>query len=185
MKSLAKRPLRTKNFAQTCAQKKSKLLCTVLNAQNFRQKSLKILLIFSPNFAKFDKFSLDFAQILPDFCRIFLIRPPRNVREMYADFTVTPEGPRSLHFRGKRPIPRLPELASSCARPSSAAGSAAVRKVGPPAPAVQEVGPPAPAARKLRRDPPAPDPLDPVAADPEEPKLTLRALTSLRNTRTT
>ena len=25
------------------------LLCTVLNAQNFRQKSLKILLIFSPN----------------------------------------------------------------------------------------------------------------------------------------
>ena len=32
------------------------LLCTVLNAQNFRQKSLKILLIFSPNFANFDKF---------------------------------------------------------------------------------------------------------------------------------
>ena len=29
------------------------LLCTVLNAQNFRQKSLKILRIFSPNFAKF------------------------------------------------------------------------------------------------------------------------------------
>ena len=28
------------------------LLCTVLNAQNFRQKSLKFLLIFSPNFAK-------------------------------------------------------------------------------------------------------------------------------------
>ena len=33
------------------------LLCTVLNAQNFRQKSLKILLFFSPNFANFDKFS--------------------------------------------------------------------------------------------------------------------------------
>jgi len=40
------------------------LLCTVLNAQNFRQKSLKCLPCFSPNFAKFDKFSLDFAQIL-------------------------------------------------------------------------------------------------------------------------
>ena len=39
------------------------LLCTVLNAQNFRQKSLKILLIFSPNFGEFDKFSLVFAQI--------------------------------------------------------------------------------------------------------------------------
>ena len=33
----------------------------------------------------------------------------------------SPEGPRSLHFRGKRPIPRLPTLASSCARPLSAA----------------------------------------------------------------
>ena len=43
------------------------LLCTVLNAQNFRQKSLKFLLIFSPNFGEFDKVSLVFAQILPDF----------------------------------------------------------------------------------------------------------------------
>ena len=39
---------------------------------------------------------------------------------MYADPTVTPEGSRSLHFRGMRPIPRLPELASSCARPAAA-----------------------------------------------------------------
>ena len=61
------------NFASKYALESSRrdlhnaLLCTVLNAQNFRQKSLKILLFFSPNFAKFDKFSLDFAQILPDF----------------------------------------------------------------------------------------------------------------------
>ena len=74
------------NFARKYALESSRrdlhnaLLCTVLNAQNFRQKSLKFLLIFSPNFAKFDKFSLDFAQILPDFCRIFLIRPRRNVQ---------------------------------------------------------------------------------------------------------
>ena len=40
---------------------------------------------------------------------------------MYADPTVTPEGPRSLHFRGMRPIPRLRELASSCVRPQTAA----------------------------------------------------------------
>ena len=57
------------NFASIYALESSRrdlhnaLLCTVLNAQNFLQKSLKILLIFSPNFAKFDKFSLDFAQI--------------------------------------------------------------------------------------------------------------------------
>ena len=41
--------------------------------------------------------------------------------EMYADPTVTPEGPRSLHFRGNCPIPRLPELASRCARLQAAA----------------------------------------------------------------
>ena len=39
---------------------------------------------------------------------------------MYADpggsRGVTPQGPRSLHFRGMRPIPRLPKLASSSAR---------------------------------------------------------------------
>ena len=34
---------------------------------------------------------------------------------MYADPTITPEGPRSLHFRGKRPIPRLPKLAHPAA----------------------------------------------------------------------
>ena len=39
---------------------------------------------------------------------------------MYGYPGVTPPGPRSLHFRGKRPIPRLPELASSCARPAAA-----------------------------------------------------------------
>ena len=30
--------------------------------------------------------------------------------------TGSPQGPRSLHFRGKRPIPRLPELAHAAAR---------------------------------------------------------------------
>ena len=44
--------------------------------------------------------------------------------ETYADPTgyreVTPQGPRSLHFRGKRPILRLPKLASICARPAAA-----------------------------------------------------------------
>ena len=40
---------------------------------------------------------------------------------MYVDPTVTPEGPRSLHFRGNCPIPRLQKLASSCARPQAAA----------------------------------------------------------------
>ena len=50
------------NFASKYALESSRrdlhnaLLCTVLNAQNFRQKSLKILLIFPPNFVKFDKF---------------------------------------------------------------------------------------------------------------------------------
>ena len=58
------------NFASKYALESSRrdlhnaLLCTVLNAQNFRQKSLKNLLFFSPNL--FNKFSLDFAQILPD-----------------------------------------------------------------------------------------------------------------------
>ena len=45
---------------------------------------------------------------------------------MYAKCTVTPAGPRGLHFRGRRPIPRLPDLASSCARPL---GAAALRDV--------------------------------------------------------
>ena len=40
--------------------------------------------------------------------------------EMYVDPTVTPMGPRSLHFRGNCPIPRLQKLASSCARPAAA-----------------------------------------------------------------
>ena len=39
-----------------------------------------------------------------------------------------PQGPRSLHFRGKRPIPRLPELASSCARPAAALRDHAVSR---------------------------------------------------------
>ena len=39
---------------------------------------------------------------------------------MYGCPTVTRRGPRSLHFRGRRPIPRLPELASSSARPAAA-----------------------------------------------------------------
>ena len=32
----------------------------------------------------------------------------------------TPQSPRSLHFRGRHPIPQLPKLASSCARPAAA-----------------------------------------------------------------
>ena len=48
-------------------------------------------------------------------------RPRWNVRETYAKCTVTRRGPRNLHFRGNCPIPRLPELASSCARPQAAA----------------------------------------------------------------
>ena len=40
------------------------LLCTVLNAQHFVQKSLNFLPIFSQNLAKFDKISLDLRQIL-------------------------------------------------------------------------------------------------------------------------
>ena len=50
-------------------------------------------------------------------------RPWRNVRlprrppgEMYG----YPAGLRSLHFCGRRPIPRLPELASNCVRPAAA-----------------------------------------------------------------
>ena len=31
-----------------------------------------------------------------------------------------PEGPRSLHFRRRRPIPGLPKLASNCVRPAAA-----------------------------------------------------------------
>ena len=58
------------NFARKYALESSRrdlhnaLLCTVLNAQNFVQKSLNILPIFSPNFATLAKFSLDFGQIL-------------------------------------------------------------------------------------------------------------------------
>ena len=59
-------------------------------------------------------------QILPEFCRIFPIRPRRNVRGPHRVPTVTPQGPRSLHFRGKRPILRFQKLASSCARPAAA-----------------------------------------------------------------
>ena len=47
-------------------------------------------------------------------------KPRRDVREMYGYPTVARRGPRSLHFRGRRPIPRLPELASNCVRPAAA-----------------------------------------------------------------
>ena len=43
-------------------------------------------------------------------------RPRRNVRSLYG----YPGGPRGLHFRGRWPIPRLPELASNCVRPAAA-----------------------------------------------------------------
>ena len=53
-----------------------------------------------------------FTNFWGDFAR----RLRRNVRLMYG----YPAGLRSLHFCGRRPIPRLPELASSCARPAAA-----------------------------------------------------------------
>ena len=43
-----------------------------------------------------------------------------TVRGLYGVCTGFVRGPRSLHFRGRRPIPRLRELASSCARPAAA-----------------------------------------------------------------
>ena len=57
------------------------------------------------------------SEILPDFPN----EAPAKCTG-YPEVTpeVTPQGPRSLHFRGKRPIPRLPELASSSARPAAA-----------------------------------------------------------------
>ena len=54
------------------------------------------------------------ARILPEFAKNQ--RPGRNVRLPHG----YPPGPRSLHFRGRRPIPRLPKLASSSARPAAA-----------------------------------------------------------------
>ena len=97
------------------------LLCTVLNAQNFRQKSLKILLIFSPNFGEFDKFSLVFAQILPDFCRIFAIRPRRNVQGTGRVPGGYPGGSPQFAFSRKLPHTAPPKkLASSSARPAAA-----------------------------------------------------------------
>ena len=44
----------------------------------------------------------------------------KSLDEMYGYQTVNRPGPRSLHFRGRRPIPRLPELASNCVRPAAA-----------------------------------------------------------------
>ena len=84
------------NFASEYALESSRrdlhnaLLCTVLNAQNFRQKSLKILLILSPNFAKF----ANFREILPKFCskwkrvrcRSFWIRPSTRTWNFNATF---------------------------------------------------------------------------------------------------
>ena len=78
----------------------------------FRLKSLNILPIFA-TFAelKFYQISLDFGQNLPE------IGGPGK---MYGYPTVTRRGPRGLHFRGRQPIPRLPELASNCVRPAAA-----------------------------------------------------------------
>ena len=89
------------------------LLCTVLNAQNFVQKSLKILPIFRQSLliVMLTIFRLISARI----CRNFSGFPNEARGEMYrvpgGYPQATPQGPRSLHFRGKRPIPRLPELA--------------------------------------------------------------------------
>ena len=51
---------------------------------------------------------------MPNFAKI------QNVRGLYGYCTGFVRGPRSLHFRGRRPIPRLRELASSSARPAAA-----------------------------------------------------------------
>ena len=61
----------------------------------------------------FTRFWPKFAAILPEFSQL-------GPGEMYADPGGYRLGPRSLHFRGRRPIPRLPKLASSCARPAAA-----------------------------------------------------------------
>ena len=70
----------------------------------------------------------NFARFWPNFAGLFFAGFSQlGPGEMCADPTgyreVTPQGPRSLHFRGKRPIPRLLELVSarSSARPLSAA----------------------------------------------------------------
>ena len=108
--------------------------CTVLNAQNFCQKSLKILLMFSPNFANFDKFSLDFAKVLPNFCRIFAIRPRRNVQGTGRVPGGYPGGypGGSPKFAFSRKLPHIAppkKLASSSARPSFAAALRDLRAV--------------------------------------------------------
>ena len=61
-------------------------------------------------------------------CGMAAPKPPpgrrnRGPGEMYADpggYPPYPEGPRSLHFRRRRPIPGLPKLASNCVRPAAA-----------------------------------------------------------------
>ena len=81
-----------------------------------------MLLIFSPNFGEFDKISLVFAQILPDFCRIFAIRPRRNVQGTRRVPGGYPGGSPQFAFSRKTPHTAPPKkLASSSARPQAAA----------------------------------------------------------------
>ena len=69
--------------------------------------------------AKFCKNFFSEVRILPEIAK--KKRPGRNVRLPHGYPGVTPPGPRSLHFRARRPKPRLPKLARSCARPQAAA----------------------------------------------------------------
>ena len=75
-------------------------------------KGMRDLLLFCRNFA-------GFSQLGPG----EMYRVPGGYPQ------ATLQGPRSLHFRGKRPIPRLLELVSarSSARPLSAAARLATR----------------------------------------------------------
>ena len=93
----------------------------VLKAQNFVQKSLKFLPIFRQSLLNLTCF----RYISAKFCRNFAGFPQLDPGEVHRAPggcpQATPQSPRSLHFRGKRPIPRLQKLASSCARPLAAA----------------------------------------------------------------
>ena len=76
----------------------------------------------SPIFAKFDRFSLDSGQILPKFCRIFPIKPRRNVRGPIGYPTGYPTGSPQFAFSRKTSYTAPPRIsARSCARPQAAA----------------------------------------------------------------
>ena len=92
-------------------------------AKKMLVKVYQILLLV--NLSKFHLIFAKFAGILclkSEFCRN--LPEIGSPGEMYGyppvNPPVNPPGPRSLHFRGRRPIPRLPELAINCVRPVAA-----------------------------------------------------------------